>query len=173
MQIEISVETKKRLAKGAIPNKLLTPDERKKRNKKEFNSEELVQIFDRVWNDCLKQGVKSSKKCEDAVLKKLQSKYSDFISSKQEQRDFNTRTENLLLAVQLKPLSTNHYELTQLWLVPNSDFNPKCIYVCCEDEEEREKFDDIAEKFGYESSSALTLKLLRDFADTVKMYSTK
>lgn len=167
MEIIVEPLTKCRLAKSSysIPNRLFKEEEAEKR--KSLTDEELIKIFDEVWIKYLKNAMEISDPCDlMGVRNKLHKKCQDYIDKNQEHRNFRLQVFNLDFIAQLKKLSDQKYELTQLWFIPSRDYDPRCIPVCFANIEEKKQFQTIADKLNWDASQ-LALELIRDFMKKV------
>jgi hypothetical protein len=167
MQIIVEDSVKARLAKASysIPNKLLQEEEAAKR--KSMTDEELIRIFDLVWIKYLNSAVETSDNCEIMeVRKKLPKRYEYYIDDNQEHRTFRLQEFNLDFIAQLKRLSDQKHELTQLWFIESRDYSPTCIPIYFANIEEKNHFKRIADEL-YWDASELALELIRDFMKKV------
>ncbi|WP_414546048.1 hypothetical protein [Nostoc sp. CCY0012] len=168
MQIHISTETKTRLAnfKYAIPNKLIEDEEAERRRPSStspLTKEELIKIFDRVWEHYIHFSLENAQPCEaQFAFDKIGKPYCHHVDYNQEHRSFRIHKLNLEFIAQLKILSKDNYELTQLWFVSSKDYNPECMPICFKDVEEKKKFQILAQQLNIKDSD-LILELIRDF----------
>ncbi len=170
MEIHIKDETKIRCAKSnyAIPNKLLTGGEAESR--KNMEDAQLIELFDKVWKNPLRQAVVGAKQCGvEFVREKLREKqkksrlnYLVYVKEDQEHREFYLQPQNLQFIVQLAPLADGDYELTQIWFISSSDYYPECLLVCFDNVEERKRFSTLAERLNWKDTD-LCKELIRDF----------
>ena len=165
MNIQINgSQLKAYLAKWG-PNKLFgnNVDEREK----EMSPEQLLELFDRVWEQTLKEAVAKARTCTyDRALEKLGSdRRRKRLEQDQEHREF--RIQNLEFIAQLRKLQRNDYELTELWHIPSSDTHPRTLFVNFDTVEERQQFHSLAQKLGYPKDEELGKKIIFDF---IKMH---
>lgn len=163
MQINADNRTKVRLAQSqyAFPNKLLRAEEAERR--KQMSDDELVKLFERIWESYLKPAVETAESCDvHFVRSKLKEKSQSFVDNSQEHRAFRLKDINLEFIVQLKPNLAREYELTQIWFIPSTDYDPKCILICFKDVEEKKRFTELAKQLNY-NDAELARELILDF----------
>lgn len=164
MKINTDNRTKVRLAQSqyAIPNKLLEAEETERR--KQMTDDELVKLFDRIWESDLKASVETAEPCDlNFVRSKLKQKSQHFVDNSQEHRAFRLQRRNLEFIVQLKQGFASEYELTQLWFIPSTDYYPECILICFKDVQERKSFKELAARLKYRDEAELGRELILDF----------
>lgn len=156
MAISVKDNTKIIIAKHG-PNKLFGDyNERKK-----LVNEQLVELFDNVWQSDLKHAVTVARLCEAAsAYEKLPETYRSFFDSEQEHREL--RVQGMWLIAQLASLPDGNQELTQLWRIPSSDIDPKVLYIRFDTVEERKRFKNLANFLG-QNDEALGKKLILEF----------
>jgi hypothetical protein len=161
MAISVADKRKILIAKQG-PNKLFgDPDKRQR----EFGNQELLDLFDQVWNRILERAVNQADVCDSKeVPKRLTAMQVKYFDSEQEHRQF--RLKEMEFVAQLSPLDNDRYALTQLWRIPSSDINPKTLYVTFETVEQREQFRRLATKLGW-NDEALGLQLVIDYMTKV------
>lgn len=168
MNIKVNNQTKIRCAKHqyAISNKLLTEAEIE--NRKHLSEPDLIELFNRIWKNFLYQAVINAKHCSiEFVREKLKEKqknsknsYLSHVKESQQHREFYVQNQQFI--VQLNPLNSEEYELTQIWFIPSSDIYPNCLLVCFDDIEEKKRFTTLAEQLRWKDTE-LCKDLVRDF----------
>jgi hypothetical protein len=163
--IEVDSQDKIRMAKSGA-NKLFGVDYDVRKN---MDSQQLVELFDRVWIGGLKLMVSNAGVIpSEEVTRRLLDKYHTFVDSSQEHRSFHYSKAEFI--AQLQPCENNQYKLTQLWRVASSDTYPKTLFVTFSSVEERERFTALAESLGIVDEE-LGLRLIRNFMDLHPGYS--
>ena len=162
MTIQVEDEQKVLLAKFGA-NKLFGDDPDKRQ--KEMNKDDLIKLFDQIWDSTLKRSVITAEVCDakeayDRLSTQEQKKYFDF---KQQHRQFRLKDLNIEFIAQLNSISHANWTLTQLWRVASTDTNPKTLYVTFESVEQRKQFAAIASNLG-KTDETLGLQLIMDFA---------
>lgn len=165
MAIFVSDSTKIIIAKFG-PNKLFNEDwsERQK-----FSNEELIELFDRVWESELRRAVTTANLCEaKSAYERLSEKQQAYFDFDQEHREF--RLKELWFIAQLNRLPNSDEELTQLWPVRSSDYDPKVLYIRFDTIEERKQFRNLANFLGQrddELGKRLILEFMANFPETI------
>jgi hypothetical protein len=173
MSIQVEEPYKVIFARVLGPNKLFegyaNVDQRKR-----MSDQELAAIFDRVWESRLKEAVSRADVYESSqqAYERLPERYRQYFEFDQEHRYFRLQDLNIDFIAQLKKSDENGWKLTQLWMIPSSDINPKTLYVTFETVEERKQFKRLATKLGrndQELGLQLVLEFMRKFPE--KFYS--
>jgi len=163
--IEVDSQDKIRMAKSGA-NKLFEVDYDVRKN---MDSQQLVELFDRVWRGGLKRMVSNAGVIpSEEATRRLLDKYHSFVDPSQEHRSFHYSKAEFI--AQLQPCENNQYKLTQLWRVASSDTYPKTLFVTFSSVEERERFTALAESLGIVDEE-LGLRLIRNFMDLHPGYS--
>ena len=166
MQINISDQTKSKLArqKYALPDQLF--EDEVAVNRQNLSSEELIKIFDYIWEKTLKYAVERAEVCE---AKKAYERIPEYckihFKHNQEHREFRLKELNVEFIVQLLPLSNKGYELTDIWLLRSVNRDPKRLLISFDTLEERQRFEKIAHYLGHKDSAELGKQLLLDFME--------
>ena len=85
-----------------------------------------------------------------------------YIDPEQEHRSFHDLKAEFI--AQLEKLDSNKYRLTQLWRVTSSDNHPKTLFVNFDSIEEKEQFNELANKLGF-NAEQLGLQIIRNFVN--------
>ena len=94
--------------------------------------------------------------------RRLLEKYHTYVDREQEHRSFHYLKAEFI--TQLEKLEKNKHRLTQLWRVASSDNHPKTLFVNFDSIEEKEQFDELANKLGF-NAEQLGLKIIRNFVN--------
>jgi len=140
-------------------NKLFgDPDKRRK----EMTDQELITLFDSVWEDRLRRAIVTASKCQSTeAIERLTPSQRNYFDHKNEHRQFRLNDLNVEFVVQLEK-TDNSEKLNQLWRVSSSDEHPKTLFVTFETVEEKEKFKKLAANLGRQEEE-LGLELVTDF----------
>jgi hypothetical protein len=159
MPIKVEDQHKIRIAKWGANKLFGDPDKRKN----EMNDEQLIKLFDRVWNVTLEHAVLSADVCDaNEAYERISAKERNFFDFEQEHRQFRLKDLNVEFIAQLESLADDEQSLTQLWRISSTDINPKTLYVTFETVEERLRFKEIANSLGWHDDN-LGLNLILDF----------
>lgn len=159
MIIKIEDEQKIRIAKWGANKLFGDPDKRKL----EMSNDDLVKLFDKVWEQTLQRAVTTADTCNSQeAFARLSDREKSYFDFDQKHRQFRLKDHNIEFIVQLRATSEDNPELTQLWKVSSTDINPKTLYVTFDSVQEREQFGELANQLGW-SDEDLGLQLLLDF----------
>lgn len=159
MPIKIEDQHKIRIAKWGANKLFGDPDKRKN----EMSDEQLIKLFDSVWDGILKSAVISADNCDsNEAYERISVKERNFFDFGQEHRQFRLKDLNVEFIAQLESLPDSEQSLTQLWRISSTDINPKTLYVTFETVEERKRFKELANSLGWHDEN-LGLNLVLDF----------
>lgn len=132
-------------------------------DRKIMDDKELIELFDRAWSNGLNIRIQRAEIIQpEEVERRLLDRYHTYINHEQEHRSFHySKTEFI---VQLEKFSSKEYRLTQLWRVASSDSHPKTLFINFDSIEEKEQFDELANKLGFDAEK-LGIILIRNFVN--------
>ncbi|MBD1879844.1 hypothetical protein [Coleofasciculus sp. FACHB-T130] len=165
MQINISDQTKCKLArqKYALPDQLF--EDEVAVNRQKLSDEKLIKNFDTIWEKTLRLAVDRAEKWESEKAYERIPEYSrKYFKSDQEHRVFRLKELDVELIVQLLPLSDKEYDLTDIWLLRSVNLDPRRILISFDTLEDRQRFEKIAH-YLRQNDSELGKQLLLDFME--------
>jgi len=147
------------------PNKLFATfdlDDQAKR--KQLTDTDAIALFNRAWDHHnLGQYVVNAEVIEpDKALERLSSAFKEHFKRNQQHREFRHQRLNLEFIAQLKP-GDNDHQLTQLWPIKSTDYDPRMLPVWFDDVDQKKQFDALAGLLQMRSGSDLAKELLLDF----------
>lgn len=152
------------------PNKLFGDwDERQK-----MSDNQRIELFDNIWKAQLKDAINravlnsAAYRELESAYEKLKDSYQAFFQFDQEHREFQLR--GIWFIAQVASLPNNDKELTQLWPIRSTDYDPKVLYIRFDTVEERKQFRDLANFLGHNDEQLgkqLILEFMAKLPDTL------
>lgn len=165
MAIIIDDKYKTLYVKTLGPNKLFAAfdlDDQAKR--KQLSDADAIALFNRAWSHHgLEQYLVNAEVIEpDKALERLSSAYKEHFRRDQEHREFRHQRLNLEFIAQLKSADKGH-QLTQLWPIKSTDYDPRMLPVWFDDADQKKQFDALAGLLQKRNGSDLAKEILLDF----------
>jgi hypothetical protein len=131
--------------------------------REKMSGEEALHRFDNVWERELRNALLEADRCDpEDALRKLPQKEKPYFVKTQEHREFICRDG--LFVAQLKHLTSEMYELTQLWFIRSSNVDPRTLFIKFGTVSERSRFRELAERLGWDDYD-LGKQILLDFME--------
>lgn len=162
-EIEIEYNLKVMFARysWALPNKLFSDDIAVKRETLEEG--ELVKLFNSIWEKKLKNAAKKASICPaERAIKELTKGQKEYFENNQEHREIFLEEQHLKFIIQLKELSEEKFQLTQIWYINYPDKNLKTLFINFQTVEEKQQFQRLAEILEF-NDEELGKKLILSF----------
>ncbi len=147
------------------PHKFFKPfnkDDPARRQK--LNDEDAIGLFEEVYEfHKLQQRIEEAQLCDSEKAKdRIKASHRKYFDINALHREF--RYLDLDFIVQIDP---NTNDVTQIWPVKDSDPDPRILWIQFEPAEDKELFNQIAERFNYEGGYDLAKELIDDFVRKV------